>query len=114
MITDLQPGTPFVVMERGGFRLWIVSSDRPGAYAGVRHLLQAGEVVHRCVWKGDRLESRASYTLRPGDAVWVDTGIPAHDFTRPPSRVTGYALSGGTIHVNRFDGGPAWLRRVGA
>jgi hypothetical protein len=112
MTTDIPVGTAFVVRECHEMRLWRVTElpDGRHGYTGVGRPLQPGEVVHRAVWIGDRLESRAQYTLGPGDAVWQDTGMRGTDFSKPPHPVTGYPEADHNIHVNRFEGGPRWLR----
>jgi hypothetical protein len=111
MITELPPGTPFVVRERGGFKLWRVAASGD-AYAGVHRHLVAGDVVHRCVWKShERLESRATYTLKDGDAEWFDTGGQQVALDRTPGP-TGFYRTGTNIFVNRFTRGPQWLREA--
>jgi hypothetical protein len=111
MVTTIAPGSVFVMRERGGYTAWRVS-ENGSAYTGVRTPLQAGEVVHLAVWKGTRLESRKSYVLKPGDVEWVDTGIKAIDFSKPPSVIYGHAELPTTIWKNKFVGGPVWLRNA--
>lgn len=74
MQTDIPANTPFVVRERGGYAAWR-TTEKGDAYTGIGRPLQSGDVVHFAVWKGNRLESRKTYTLRTGDVEWVSSGI---------------------------------------
>jgi len=79
MITTLPIGTPIVMREGGGYKLWQVADKGytglhvPGTHKGRR--LGPGDTIHFVVWKGDRIESRKQYTLRAGDVSWVNSGM---------------------------------------
>lgn len=84
MHTDIPAGTAFVCKDRGSYKLWKVvehapraqyPNEGPRAYSGVGRNLVPGDVVHLAVWKGDRLESRKTYTIQPGDVIWQSTGL---------------------------------------
>ena len=113
MTTDLPPGAVFVVREHGSYRLYVVC-ENGSHFTGVRRPLLFGEVVHFAVWRdhGKRLEIRKSYVLKQGDAIWCDSGVKELDLTKPPSAEFGYAETGKMIWVNRFAGGPVWLREA--
>jgi hypothetical protein len=105
MVTNLPAGTVVVFRSGGGLALWrvIEHPTNPArlAYSTVNEHLQPGTVIHRCVWKKDRLESRQTYILKPGDAEWIPVG-PAMFST------------GRRVYRNVFVGGmvPRWLREA--
>lgn len=120
MKTNLDVGAAVVVRAGGKFVLHEICEVAVVGRAGlfqkalttVQHALQTGDPVWRVVWKDDdTLEAREAYVLRHGDAVWLDTGFHPFDLTKPPT--VGYQVDKTrTIHVNRFERGPMWLRKA--
>jgi hypothetical protein len=82
MKTELPAGTIFVMRYRGEPEMNMVV-ERGGCQVrgekllmlGINRPLQAGEVIHRCVWKKDQLLSRQQYTLKEGDFTCVEVPV---------------------------------------
>jgi hypothetical protein len=101
MTSTLPDGTLFVAHQKGRNRIWKLNTlpDGRRCYGGVGRPVQVGEVVHRCVWKGEDLQSRGTYTVHPGDVSWVTTGH--HSLIAPYAEVFRNEF-GPTV--------PSWLR----
>ena len=114
MKTNLDVGAIVVIRDGGRFLLWQVCDSVAGgkAITTVDRALAAGETVYRGVWKGETLEARECHVLRDGDAVWLDTGTNPFDSTKPPTSFGFQVDKTRTIHVNRFERGPVWLRKA--
>jgi hypothetical protein len=123
--TALPDGAIVRWKERGQwahFQIVGPDEDEPeSCYTGVCRPLVKGDVVHDCVWKGDRLEVRKSYTLVE-DADWVPLYPPSNmtDTANPQSIVPGLQvyevwlsdhrviLSPGNTSVSGGMGGFSW------
>lgn len=119
MITDLSVGTLIVFKYQGRMELWEIHDTTPDpsinpkyappagskAYGRCFRELRVGEVVHRCVWKGDTLVSRDQYVLKEGDARWngVQPATNIADMFKVPAQISQHTFAEST---------PKWLREA--
>lgn len=76
-----------VVVFKGSSRLWLCEiislADNRTTHKGLTRALEAGEVVYKCKWDGDNLAIVETYTIKTGDAEFVNTGTKLFSTDEP-------------------------------
>lgn len=77
--TALEIGSLVVIsLPQHGKHLFVLTGSKDDCLlAGVQRPIEPGEVIYQVVRKNDpeRLEERRSYTVKPGDVEWMDSGV---------------------------------------